>query len=75
MDKLEHTSIFDEVVLPTSTETGLTKEKHCAVCEEVLIKQEVVSATGKHIWKNKTGFACAGEKDSFFSCQKEIAVL
>ncbi|MBQ4562791.1 MAG: hypothetical protein IJA55_10735, partial [Clostridia bacterium] len=33
-------------VAPTCTETGLTEGKHCSVCGEVLIAQEVVDALG-----------------------------
>ncbi len=43
---IEHTEAIDIAVAPTCTETGLTEGKHCSVCNEVLISQEVVDALG-----------------------------
>ncbi len=41
-----HTVVVDEAVEPTETETGLTEGSHCSVCNEVLVKQEIIPATG-----------------------------
>ena len=48
-DALGHTSVVDEAVAPTCTETGLTEGSHCDVCGEVLVAQEEVPALG-HAW-------------------------
>lgn len=41
-----HTAAVDEAVAPTCTETGLTEGSHCAVCGEVIVKQETIDALG-----------------------------
>ena len=44
-----HTEVIDAAKPATCTETGLTEGKHCSVCNEVLVKQETVSAL-THDW-------------------------
>ena len=42
IDKKEHTEVTDAAVEPTFTSTGLTEGKHCSVCEEVLVAQDII---------------------------------
>ena len=42
----EHSIVIDAAVPATCTETGLTEGKHCSICGEVIVAQEVVPATG-----------------------------
>ena len=46
IDALGHTEAVDAAVAPTCTASGLTEGKHCSVCNEVLVAQEVVKALG-----------------------------
>ena len=41
-----HTEIIDAAVTATCTTAGKTEGKHCSVCDEVLVTQEVIDAKG-----------------------------
>ncbi len=43
---LGHTEVTDAAVAPTCTAEGKTEGKHCSVCNEVLVAQTAVPATG-----------------------------
>lgn len=38
----KHTAVTDKAIAPTCTTEGLTAGKHCKICSEVLVKQEIV---------------------------------
>ena len=45
-----HTEVVDAAVAATCTETGLTEGKHCSVCNEVLVHQQIVP-TSSHSYE------------------------
>ncbi len=48
---LGHTEVVDKAVDATCTATGLTEGKHCSVCVEVILEQQIVDTVG-HVLAN-----------------------
>lgn len=46
---LGHKEVIDDGVPATCETTGITEGKHCSVCSEVLVAQQIIEATG-HNW-------------------------
>ncbi len=65
---LGHTEVADEPVEPTCTETGLTKGAHCGICNEILVKQEIVDAVGHSYKSVVTAPTCTEEGYTTHTC-------
>jgi len=68
--KLPHTEVIDEAVEATCTETGLTEGKHCSVCGEVLVEQEVVDALGHSYETVVTAPTCTEDGYTTYTCSR-----
>ena len=67
-EALGHTEVTDEAIKPTCTKTGLTEGKHCSVCEEVLVAQETVAATGHSYEAAVTAPTCTEGGYTIYTC-------
>ena len=54
---LGHTEVVDKAVAATCTTAGKTEGKHCSVCNEILVAQQTVAATG-HEYDNACDTTC-----------------
>ena len=58
-----HTEVVDAAKAPTCTGTGLTAGSRCETCGEILVMQEVVSATG-HTYENGICTSCGNAQNT-----------
>ena len=63
-----HTEATDAAVAATCTETGLTEGKHCAICGEILMSQEVTPALGHSYQATVTAPTCTGAGCTTYHC-------
>ena len=55
---LGHTEVVDTAVAANCTATGLTEGKHCSVCNEILVAQEVVPVNGHSFEMQENQIRC-----------------
>ena len=48
IDSFGHNIVIDEKVDPSCEKDGLSEGSHCSVCNEIIIKQEIIPATDHH---------------------------
>ena len=69
-DALGHVEVTDPAVSPTCTDSGLTEGKHCAVCNEVFLKQEKIDAKGHNYDAVVTAATCTRSGYTTYTCSR-----
>ena len=68
IEKIAHIEVIDAAILPTCETAGLTEGKHCSVCNEVLVAQNVVDAIGHKYTSVVTDPTCTEEGYTTHTC-------
>ncbi len=68
VDALGHTEVVDTYVAPTCTTDGKTEGKHCSVCNEVLVAQQTITATGHTYTAVVTKPTCTEQGYTTYTC-------
>ncbi len=63
-----HTTVIDAAVAPTCTATGKTEGSHCSVCNEVIVAQKTVPATGHSYGSVVTAPTCTVQGYTTYTC-------
>ena len=64
-----HTKVIDAAVAPTCTATGLTEGKHCSVCNEVLVYQQIVPTVAHSYTSVVTNPTCTTNGYTTHTCE------
>jgi hypothetical protein len=59
-----HIMVTDNGKQPTCDVDGLTEGKHCSICEQIIVKQEIIKATGHNFVNNVCSVCKSQNKDS-----------
>ena len=70
VNKLEHTEVVDKAVAPTCTTAGLTEGKHCSICNQVTIIQQIVPALGHDYESTVTPPTCEEQGYTKHTCSR-----
>lgn len=54
LEKLSHSAVKDDLVLPTCGTVGLTEGSHCLNCGKVMVQQEIIPMTNEHTYSPYT---------------------